>query len=519
MSHTENDFSHPQNQSKLAIAVFFTDVFYRVFRGGGIIAIIILIRDGLDSSTLLYVILGIGLLAVLSAVWGILAFFRFKFHIDYENREFILQKGVLSSSITAVPFDKIQQVYLKRSIIQRILNVYRLKIDTAGSKEDEVDIKALSKQEALQLKEILMQSEAKNSDINQNFQGEEVEKTQEKTEKSTAEKTDWQYHVSIGTLLKIGLTSNWFRGIWIMLIFFNQIYQEIQSLVNASVWWNDFESFLEGFQGIIQILVIMAVAFIALIFIGIIITLAEVFIKYYNLSIEKKNDRLQLEMGLTTTTQFTLKPRRVQLFKISTNPIQKRLGLYSSDLHLGNSQDDLDKTKIKLPGLENSIIKKLKTFLYQTEKSSTEVFHPHKALLIRRFIFSLIPVGILWASPFFIENLDYNYLIFGIISVLYLLPMLWFQRKVVQSYSLSINGDFIIKQKGFWTQKTEIIELYKLQGISTNQAYWFKNRNIENVTFHTAGGDLSFPLVNQSEIKSRLNYIFYAVETTDRAWM
>jgi putative membrane protein len=84
---------------------------------------------------------------------------------------------------------------------------------------------------------------------------------------------------------------------------------------------------------------------------------------------------------------------------------------------------------------------------------------------------------------------------------------------------LSINGDFIIKQKGFWTQKTEIIELYKLQGISTNQAYWFKNRNIENVTFHTAGGDLSFPLVNQSEIKSRLNYIFYAVETTDRAWM
>lgn len=514
MKPIKTAFSQPQNQSKLAVVIFFADVFYRVFRGGGLIALIVLIRDGLNSSTFLYIAISAGVLGILSAVYGVLAFLKFKFHINFDQDEFILQKGVLTSSRIAVPFNKIQQVYLKRSLLQRLLNIYSLKIDTAGSKEDEVDIKALPKATALQLKELLLEAETAEEDpTNEDDEAEPERETQPRSSEN------WYYKVSVGRLLKIGLSSNWFRGIWIMLIFFNQIYQEIQSLINASEWWQDFEGFIQNFQGIFQVLIVMTVAFLALVFIGMIITLAEVFIKYYNLNIKREKNKLHLEMGLTTTSQFTLKARRVQLLKIITNPIQKHLDLFASELHLSNSQDNLDKTKVKLPGLEDAIIEKIKKFLYTDLNEKKEWFKPHKALLIRRWGLSSVPVIIGWLLPFFIQNLSWSPLVFTVISILYILPMFWFQYKVFQSYKLDISDNFIVKTHGLWTQKTEVIELFKLQGISTNQAFWFKNRGIENITFHTAGGDLSFPLVKASALNSKLNYIIYTIETTDRDWM
>ena len=65
---------------------------------------------------------------------------------------------------------------------------------------------------------------------------------------------------------------------------------------------------------------------------------------------------------------------------------------------------------------------------------------------------------------------------------------------------------------------TEILELYKLQSITINQPIWFRKRGLYNLVFHTAGGDLSFPLVKEEVLKN-LNYSFYKIETSHKAWM
>ena len=67
-----------------------------------------------------------------------------------------LIKGLNKSKI-AIQLNKIQQVSINQTILQRIIGVYKLEIDTAGSDSKEVTINALSHELALLLKEKLVQ--------------------------------------------------------------------------------------------------------------------------------------------------------------------------------------------------------------------------------------------------------------------------------------------------------------------------------------------------------------------------
>ncbi len=96
------------------------------------------------------------LVLLLSLGYSIKYFLNFKFHIDEKNEEFVLQKGVFSTDVINIPFQKIQQVNFRRNILQRIIGVYSVVVETAGSQDKEVEIKALSEERANALADLLM---------------------------------------------------------------------------------------------------------------------------------------------------------------------------------------------------------------------------------------------------------------------------------------------------------------------------------------------------------------------------
>ena len=81
-----------------------------------------------------------------------LKYMNFTFFLDAENEEFIITDGVFNKTKTAIQLRKIQQVNIKQSLIQRIIGVYALDVDTAGSDKKEGNIKAISHQLAIALK-------------------------------------------------------------------------------------------------------------------------------------------------------------------------------------------------------------------------------------------------------------------------------------------------------------------------------------------------------------------------------
>ncbi|WP_026838036.1 PH domain-containing protein [Gillisia sp. JM1] len=499
-----NLFGVPQRQSEIGILLIFLTRIFNLLKGFWAI-IVYFLFTGPSVETLVYIVTGSGVISVLVLIYSYVYYRRFLFHIDYENQEFVLQEGVFNTEDIAIPFDRIQQVYIKRSILQRILNVNSFVIETAGSKKEEISIKAISHEKANQLLAILIKVKDKYS--------EEITNTE--TTGETPNKQFWTHELSFLTLLKIGISTNYLRGLILIVAFFSTIYNEVRTVSEEHS--ETIQEYLNELPGPMESVSIFLFIAVIVLFLSVLITVAEVFIKYFNLKLTQTKESLELEMGLKTNTKISLQPRRVQLLQVITNPVQKWLNLYEVRISLANSEDELQKSKIKIPGLDQATVAKVNSFLYTDQLSGfEETFSPDRILLMRHLIIALIPALVSYFVVFFVDALSFSswLLLVGLYTVI---AVIW-QILMFRSLSLIISEDFIYKKHGVWNKTEKRFEIYKTQSVSIFQPLWYKKRNLVNIIFHTAGGDVSFRAVSKN-ILPFINYMFYKIESNSRSWM
>ncbi|WP_442845429.1 PH domain-containing protein [Leeuwenhoekiella sp. H156] len=513
MKMMHKPFSQPQTQSKLGIIFIFLGQSVKFVRIFGAAVIYFFLKGFEANSELVSIALSV-LIGVLLLLLGFsyLSFQRFRFYIDYDNREFILQKGVFNTEVISLPFSKIQQVYFRRSLLQRLIGVYSVILDTAGSSAQEINIKALSESEAKDLQQILMEEVTAQKQQETN----DVEAT---ADHKSGEDSVAVHKLSVLALLKLGLTSNYFRGVWLILIFLGSLYQQFGEfqLIEESQYREGIRGYFEAYSKPVELLVLTALVFVAMFILGIFISSIEIFIKYFDLTLKQTKDSLELEMGLKTNTKVSLKPRRVQLMRIVTNPVQKRLNLNEAQIAIASSRDDLQKSQISIPGMERMQLERVKKFLFTYRMRPGRVFKPAYILYLRLIIIAGLPL-VLTAIVGSVVVPNYMVEIGLVLLVIYAGLVVPYQFFWYKALSLEITPEFVIKRKGVWTQKTEILELYKLQSVSVTQPFWYKRRGLYNYTFHTAGGDISFP-VTTSKMQRYINYALYRVEIDKKAWM
>ena len=74
-------------------------------------------------------------------------------------------------------------------------------------------------------------------------------------------------------------------------------------------------------------------------------------------------------------------------------------------------------------------------------------------------------------------------------------------------------------KKNAWDIQYQILEPYKIQGITTQQYFWHQSANVVHLILHTAAGDLSFHFADYTQLKPWLNYWLYSAEGSQRNWM
>ena len=499
-----NLFEVPQRQSEIGIILIFLTRIFNILKGFWAI-IVYLLFTGPDMATLIYIALGLGVMSVLVLIYSFVYYRKFLFHIDYKNQEFVLQEGVFNTEDIAIPFDRIQQVYIKRSILQRILNVNSFVVETAGSKKEEISIKAISNEKANQLLAILIKVKDKYSE----------KITDPEIAGEPSEDRLWTHELGFLTLLKIGISTNYLRGLALIAAFFSTIYNEVRTVSEEHS--ELIQNYLDKLPGPMESISIFILIAVIVLFLSVLITVSEVFIKYFNLKLTQTKDSLELEMGLKTNTKVSLRPRRVQLLQVITNPVQKWLNLYEVRISLANSENELQKSKIKIPGLDQATVAKVNSFLYTGESSTFgETFTPDKLLLVRRLIFALIPALASYLIVFFVDALSFTtwLLLAGLYAVI---AVIW-QVLMFRSLRLIISEDFVYKKYGVWNKTEERLEIYKIQSISVFQPLWYEKKNLVNIIFHTAGGDISFRTVSK-DVLTYINYMFYKIESNSRSWM
>lgn len=495
------DFSQPQRQSLPGILVMFANSLQKTVRALWPMLLIWLVKfDSLNKLVFFGSVAGVVLII---AIISYLQYLFFTFHIDEENGEFVIQKGVLNKTRITIQLHKIQQVNINQSLIQRIVGVHKLEIDTAGSDKKEASISAISHDLATILKERL------------------INHSQQETSDFTDENREDIIPISfikigLPSLIKIGFTSNYIKSFALIFVFFTTIIENLQQLNTEVIDEDKVTNYLDTLPIIYSFLLVVGF-FIGLI---LVVNLVRTILKYFDFTIQKSKQAIILSYGLLSTKNTLLNPNKVQKIKVTQNYFQKKLDVTTIGIHQASS--DVEKVKekdqIEVPGCtENERDAILKLLLGQLPQKGKMYLPNWRKLAVNSFFFLLLPIVITLFLNQITEFVTWKeWILYTSIFTVFTSILLWYSFK---NYRLFVSNDFVIKQNGAWDIDTTFIEPYKIQAIETQQFFWQKATNIGSVTLLTAGGTVSFTTGNFTEIKLLVNYWLYQVESWEKNWM
>lgn len=499
------DFQSPQKQSIKGIVVLFADTFQKVIRGLWVPLLLLLYKLPSDQYWIfVVVVLGMSLLLLFFAY---LQYINFTFYLDEKKQEFIINKGVLRKSVIIIPLEKIQQININQSIVQKLVDTFSLDIDTAGSKSKEASIRAVDEKYAQLLKQRLLQHESYKTTTTFN------EILEEKKELPFLK-------LSFSTLIKVGLFSNYGRSIALLIGFFVAIYNGI---TDVSQTFDVNEDEITGYISNGFEMFSIAIVLMFLIVIVLLINVIRTFYKFYNFEITKQKESLAISSGLFARKNTLLKPSKVQITTFTQNFFQRSFNFFDLNMKQASSTDESSKeskkSDIEVPGCneneKNILFQTIFNYIPNIEQS--KMIRPNIRYIIKGVIVTLLlPTLMFWFMVLYVKPEFQSFFPLLILYNFLAIILIYFG---FQNNRLYISKDFVIKKSGVWDIEHEMLETYKIQGVTTKQYFWHKKRNLGHLTLHSAAGDIHFKFGNFVEINHAINQWLFQVETSHKRWM
>lgn len=501
----ERDFSKPQRESAVGIVVMAVHTILKVVKALFFFIIYAFVK--IDGVYLNYILLALAILILLCLIYAYFWYLKFTFFLNKEKQEFVVNKGIFNRDQVIIQLDKIQQVNINQNILQKIIGVYGLKIDTAGAKGEEVSIKAIDEISAYNLKEHLLSKKETS-----------VERVSKIDEKLIPTNETPLLRISSWTLFKVGLTSNYGQSLALMIAFFLYTIQEARHIMDVfDIDKGYVESTVMGLATLFSLAIIVVILLVALL----IINLVRTFYKYFELEISQHKHSLLLSSGLIAKKSTLISQGKVQITKYSQNYFQKKLNMLNMSLRqaqFGQSkkEDEMQGNILEIVGCSPLERDELLKIIFGRPLAQGKTFKPDWRFLNLPVFFKIVlPLFIFLIAAYNIPELNpyigvsITYFVIGIFMI-----YLSYRR-----HRISVNRDFIIKISGIWDISKEIILPGKIQAITTFQYPWHKNIDVGHLTLHTAAGQIQFKYGNYSEIKQLVNYWLYQLESKNENWM
>lgn len=498
------DFSQPQRQSIAGVIIMTANLLQHLIRAF-IIPIALLIYKSDHKQMFVYAAI-VGGILVVSLVFGYWSYRRFTFYLDSEKQEFIVNKGIFNRTQLTVQLDKIQQVNINQSLLQKVIGIYSLHIDTPGTEKKEIGIKAIDEQSAYHLKEQLLNRKP-------DLTPEAAVETQPQAIVDTP-----LLNISVATLLKVGLTSHYGRSLALLIGFAFAVFHNAKELLKAfDSDKGQVESVLERGATFFSVGLLIIIVLFILLATNIIRTL----IRFFDFQISKHNSSLLIGSGLLSRNNTLLNPKKVQITTYSQNYFQKKfnfMNFYLKQAHAGESDNEKERRKsnLEIPGCSPAEKDQLLKMILGNASLKGQVFVPNFRFLNLPIFFNIfLPVlvfFILWLNipeikPFYPLAIAYAVIGVFMIYISY------------TKHRLTVNNDLIVKQSGIWDISNEIVFSHKIQSITTFQFPWHKSVDVGHLHLHTAAGMIRFKYGNYTQIKELANYWLYQIESGSDEWM
>jgi len=471
----------------------------KVFATAFIIPIVSLLRDSRVASKVYYVHLGMILLLIFIIFFAIVKYWRFTYYLSVDN-EFIVEEGVFSRSKISIPFDRIQSVDFEQNLIHQIFGVVKLKIDTAGSKNEEASLRAIDINKAKLIKSVIL---SYSKDVTTVEESEEVEKVE-------TEHTIFQ--LDTFSLVKVGLTKNVFSS---LLLIIALGYQIIDNL-NQVGFKDSVKNYIDGATNEIAktdtifIVIVLGI----FIFISFIVNLIRAVITHFELRLERQNDSFVLSQGLFNRRISTAKESKIQTLSWNNNLFEGFLKMNELVIKHASASEATKKNSMIVLGVNKMHIQTVMTMLFGKHFSIPQEFSSvSRKLFYRLILLATLPLclyfGLIYLKVLFYSNLSIFIFGFAVLTFHY------YQKKKC----FAIDNDFLYIKGGVFGYSQVILPLHTVNNVTLKSTPYQRQNNLATIKLYHGAGFESIPYIDFSTAQILADFILYKIEISKKVWM
>lgn len=416
-----------------------------------IVYVVSLVEEGFNIWYLLFAFLTFLIPVLVYLIFGLIKWLTFRYW--FEDGEIRVKYGLFVKKKRFIPFDRIQSFNYKAGIFHRIFGLVQISIETAGGKEPEVVLTAITKRAAEQIEIVTRQVPQQNNQL-------------QNDEEIVQKEITTIFKMSVKDLFILATTSS---SIGLVLSGLGAVLSQIYQYIPYEKIFDELYTFIK--YGFIVIAISIFIAFFIVWLISVIIT----FINYYDFTVVEEDNRLIITRGLLEKKRITIPLNRVQAIKIIENPIRQWIGHSTVVVESigGNYEQDM---KVELFPL----ISKKKMYgplekLFPEYIFQTDLIRPTKQgrpFFYRKELLWLIPI---------IGLCSYFFYPYGLLSVL-LLPIavllgIW-QYKTT---GIAISNKQLLIVSRVISRVTFVAQRDKIQVMQLTQSYFQKRKNVASV--------------------------------------
>ena len=501
-----NAFTKPQRQSQIGIVLLTLINFGKVLKNFWPLLVFYFLKDKTPDG-LMFASTIIGCAVFFFVVISYFQYRNFTYFINLKTDEFIINRGIITKKKISIERNKIQEININQPFFHKLLSIYQLEIDSPGSDKKEVTVNAISHENAIQLKQYLLER-----------------KYLEDTENQVAEGIqDFIKHppikISAGSLVKYGLTANYLKSFITFIAFGFYIFQQAVDFFNKKLfqdWITEAENWEQELNGHsfqnFTFLTFFAVILLVLIF-GILVNVIVNLFKYFGMKISKNKDSFSVEFGLLNTKNSIVGRKKIQMVTEMQNYLQKRLNVLQLKFNQISDNEHNKNNYTIIPGCSESEKKDVLCYIWNEIPKFKYSLKPNiRKLIFGNIFFIVLPVFISILAKSVLGNVFWLVFLYVIIAEI----ILFFSFR---NYRLLFNEKFIRIRFGIWDIEQKTIEIHKIQSVKISQYFWQKKSDLGSVTFFTAGGKISFKSTKYSVLRKLVNFSIFKVENSGKNWM
>ncbi len=399
---------------------------------------------------------------VLVSVGYEVAYYR-RFEYELTEDTLDISSGVISRREREIPYRRIQNVDVSRSVIQRAIGVAAVDLETAGGSSTEGSIRFVTPEEATRLqREVQRRKSAASTSAETDEDGDPVGPTEESL-----------FAISPRELALVGALS--FDGRLIGLLAF---------LGSGSF------PVLSGFLPDASAAVLTAFAIVAigvLFLVSWVIGAGLAFSNYYGFRLSRAGDELRYERGLFRRYSGSIPTEKVQTLTISDNPAKRLLGYASLSIETagyapgqGGDYGSQAAVPIASTGRVYELAREVEPF------GTPEFSRPPKRIRWRYVFRYTMVLGVLTGMAFAVDwyvtpEIPWYALLALLVAVPSAAHLKWKHR------GYWLGEDHLLTRNGFWSREVKAVPYYRIQNVIDSRTVFQRRWNVATIVADTAG--------------------------------